>query len=289
MSTEDVNTLEKESPEELNANGDMTRDTPKENEEINHALNNEGVASPPKKSRRTRRELPISVWYEACQKFTKDSGKYKNSQVTFLRSLDSGILDESNRMSFCKRLSAYKNGNLPQESSIKRIRKGKYHDVEQCLIAFIETRTKFSKGKTAVTWPFLIELAKRFAVALGYSEKEFRASPGWLQNVLKRNKKTLNDDINDDDVLVYLDLIKKYCKKNELGRIVETKCDQLGLLLREKLQRDDEASPEKGKGDEQKVPQEPPRIVENQRTKKQPQPHGFPPIPAVPFWPHTNV
>jgi hypothetical protein len=289
MSTEGVNTAENESLAELNANEDMIRDTPKENEENDNALNDEGVASPPKKSRRTRRELPVSIWYEACQKFMKDSGKYKGSQATFLRSPDSGILDESNRMSFSKRLREFKNGNLPQESSIKRVRKGKYHDVEQCLIAFIETRTKFSKGKTAVTWPFLIELAKRFAVALGYSEKEFRASPGWLQNVLKRNKKSLNDDINDDDVLVYLDLIKKYCKKNELGRVVETKCDQLGLLLRKELKRDDEASPEEDKEDEQKFPQEPPGIVENQRTKKQPQRHEFPPVPAVPFWPHTNV
>jgi hypothetical protein len=241
---------------------------------------NSDKASPAKKTRkRPRTEYPVSMWYEACQKFMDDPKKYNSSQVQFLRSQDSGVLDENHKVSFGKRLKAFKDGNLPQDSggSIKRVRKGKYLDVEQCLIAFIETRTKFSKGKTAVTWPFLLELSKRFAVALGY--KDFRASPGWLSNVLKRNKTSLYDDINEDDAMVYLESIKKYCRKNRFGREIQTQCDHLYKLIKKEVKRDEDAPLEQGGGHE------------NERRASQEQKFRFPPPVAglqVPFWPHAS-
>jgi hypothetical protein len=172
------------------------------------------------------------------------SERYNNSQLKFLRSEESGVLlDESNKMSFSKRLRAFKDGKLPppestSSTSVKRVRKGKYHNVEQCLIAYMETRTKFAKGKTAVTWPFLIELSKRFATALGYKKEEFRASPGWLANVFRRNKKAIDDDVNDGDVMVYLDSIKKYCRKKEFGEQIEKQCEQLSRLIQTQLKGD---------------------------------------------------
>jgi hypothetical protein len=222
----------------------------------NAMINQAAHASPSKK--RARRELPVSIWYEACQKFMQNPEKYNNSQLKFLRSEESGVLlDESNKMSFSKRLRSFKNGNLPQESSVKRVRKGKYHDIEQCLIAYMETRTKFAKGKTAVTWPFLIELSKRFATALGYKKEEFRASPGWLSNVFRRNKKAIDDDVNDGDVMVYLDSIKKYCRKKEFGEQIEKQCEQLSRLIQTQLKGDGSKSKKEAPQNAGKASREP--------------------------------
>jgi len=184
------------------------------------------------KKKRQRRECPVSVWYNACKTFLENPGKYQKSQINFLRSEDSGMLDESYQMSFGKRLHAFKAGKLPQDDSVKRVRNGKYHDVEQCLIGFMETRDTFSKGKIAVTWPFLMELAKRFAIALGYSESEFRASPGWLSNVLRRNKRSLSNDTDEEDVIVHLDSIKQYCRRNGMSVDVLFQCDKLDHMIR---------------------------------------------------------
>ena len=130
--------------------------------------------------RRRRDELPVNYWYEMCKKFMENGAKYNNSQVCFLRSPDSGPhLDESQGMAFGKRLRLYKLGKLETEDGVrKRFRTPKFEDVERCLLAFLDARQSFSTSKMAVSWPFLLELSKRFAVALGYPEGEFRASPG---------------------------------------------------------------------------------------------------------------
>jgi hypothetical protein len=67
---------------------------------------------------------------------------------------------------------------------------------------------------------------------------EFRAFPGWLSNAFKRNKKALDDDVNDGDVMVYLDSIKKYCGKKEPGEQIQKQCEQLSRMIQTQLKGD---------------------------------------------------
>lgn len=196
--------------------------------------------SPKGQRRRHRMEFPVSFWYQMCQRFMNNQSLYHHSQIKFLRSPDSGVLDESFKVSFGKRLKAFKAGTLPQNDSVKRMRKGKYQDVEKCLIAYIETReTCCGRGKTNITWPYLTELAKRFATALGYDPNDFQASPGWISNVLKRNNISISVDLCDDDVLYYLEAVKKHCKKSNLGKDVEVLSERLYRLVKKKVKKND--------------------------------------------------
>lgn len=189
-----------------------------------------------KKRRAYRKEYPAGFWYEMCERFMTNQDDYSKSHLEFLKSPDSGVLDCNDRQSFGRRLKLFKEGKLPRDDSIKRTRKGKYQDVEQCLLAFLETREQFmDKGKMAVSWPFLTEMAKRFAVALGHSPGEFSGSPGWLANTLKRAKKKIDFEISEDDALFYLESIKRYCRKAKLGVQAQTLSAQLQNIIRGKI------------------------------------------------------
>ena len=186
--------------------------------------------------RSNRKEYPPSFWYDMCEKFSSYPEKYNQSQTEFLRHADSGVLSFNDRQSFGNRLRAYKQGTLRRDDSVLRERKGKYLDVEKCLLAFLETRDQFAdKGKMAVSWPFLLEMAKRFAVALGHPPGEFSGSPGWLANVLKRHKTKIDFDVSDTDALLYLENIKRYCKKRKLGKEIRNMSVELQNLVEQKL------------------------------------------------------
>ena len=186
--------------------------------------------------RSNRKEYPPSFWYDMCEKFSSHPEKYNQSQTEFLRHADSGVLSFHDRQSFGNRLRAYKQGTLRRDDSVLRDRKGKYLDVEQCLLAFLETRDQFAdKGKMAVSWPFLLEMAKRFAVVLGHPPGEFSGSPGWLANVLKRHKTKIDFDVSDADALLYLDTIKRYCKKRKLGKEIRNMSVELQNLVEKKI------------------------------------------------------
>jgi len=256
-----------------------------------------GKGSQTKKRRAYRKEYPASFWYEMCEKFVNESAKYQENQVNFLKSPDSGVLDYQDRQAFGKRLKAYKDGKLPRDDSIKRNRKGKFLDVEQCLLAFIETREQFSdNGKMAISWPFLLEMAKRFAVALGHPPDEFRASPGWLANVLKRHKMKIDFEVSDSDALYYLESLKRFCKKRKLGSEAQNLSARLQHVVTTKIGGDDDegARMEGGDGNEEvgyeisflqrRVPPQnhnPPSMLPPQRDLYRPTPFGAVP-PAHP-------
>jgi hypothetical protein len=189
-----------------------------------------------KKRRPYRKEYPASFWYEMCEKFVTDSEKYQENQTKFLKSQDSGALDFEDRQAFGKRLKAYKDGTLARDDSIKRNRKGKYLDVEQCLLAFLETREHFSEnGKMAISWPFLLEMAKRYSVALGHPPDDFKASPGWLANVLKRHKMKIDFEVSDEDALFYMESVKRFCKKRKIGSEAQNLSVRLQYVLKKKI------------------------------------------------------
>lgn len=195
-----------------------------------------------KKARKqNREEYPASFWYEMCEQFAKNPKRYGNSQRSFLRSEDSGMLVLDDRVAFGRRLKAFKEGRLPRDDSIKRNRKGKYEDVERCLLAFLDTRDQFAdKGKVAISWPFLLEMSKRFSVALGHDPNGFSASAGWLSKVLKRSKKKIDFEISEEDALFHVESIKKYCRKAKLGNKARSLSVQLHDVVKGSLGKKEE-------------------------------------------------
>jgi len=245
------------------------------------------TSSPTKKKRRPyRKEYPASFWYEMCEKFTNDPDRYQKSQLNFLKSADSGVLGFADRQAFGKRLKAFKEGNLPSDDSIKRNRKGKYQDVERCLLAFLETRDQFTdKGKISISWPFLTEMAKRFSVALGHGPDEFSASPGWLANVLRRSKKKIDFEATEEDALFYLESIKRYCRKAKLGAQAQNLTAQLQNIIKKKNELPANKDHGSSNAEETEVPRvEPgfPRPVPN-NSILMPRAAGNLPMAAVPF------
>ena len=101
--------------------------------------------------------------------------------------------------SFCKWLKQYKTGELSAENGYptqtKKKRKLKYEDVEQKLVEYITRRadlylkSKDKEQKVGLGYIILQEHAVKFAKECGYSEEEFKASPGWIANALKRSGK----------------------------------------------------------------------------------------------------
>lgn len=152
-----------------------------------------------------------------------------------------------------------------------RDRKGKYLDVERCLLAFLETRDQFAdKGKMAVSWPFLQEMAKRFAVVLGHPPGEFSGSPGWLANVLKRHKTKIDLDVSDTDALFYLDTIKRYCKKRKLGKEIRNMSVELHDLVEKKIgqEKREHSDDDDGHDERLETPLHDPRIPEGLQGRK---------------------
>ncbi len=186
--------------------------------------------------RSNRKEFPPSFWYDMCERFSHNLEKYKSSQTEFLRHKDSGVLGYNDRQSFGNRMRAYKKGTLRRDDAMLRDRKGKYMDVERCLLAFLETRDQFAdKGKMPISWPFLLEMAKRFAVVFGHPPGEFSGSPGWLANVLKRHKTKIDFEVSDTDALFCLDTIKRYCKKRKLGNEIRSMSVNLHNLVEKNI------------------------------------------------------
>ena len=74
-------------------------------------------------------------------------------------------------------------------SDRKRDRVGTYLPVEEKLLKYIELRSQlFVRDKCGLSYLYLQEKARHFAKQLGFDET-FKASNGWLTNVLRRGDK----------------------------------------------------------------------------------------------------
>jgi len=135
-----------------------------------------------------RVDRPASFWFALCAKY--DAGNYK-SQCAFLRSKDSGdtVNSKNHQKIFQRKLKAYKEGKLSDSNDQKRNRSGTYLQVEEQLLRYIELRSQlYIRDKCGLTYLYLKDKALQFASHLGHNDS-FKASNGWLSNVVRRGKK----------------------------------------------------------------------------------------------------
>lgn len=87
-------------------------------------------------------------------------------------------------------MKSFDKGALKAESSSSRYRtkEGRFLDVEECLMEFIRLRQqKYSRNKAGLTWSTLMDRTRQIACRILPAGHEFKASSGWLTNVLRRN------------------------------------------------------------------------------------------------------
>jgi len=132
--------------------------------------------------------LPLSLWYEVCANYVKNYPSMK--QADFLRSDVSGPqVNLVHKMSFSRRLRDYRNGTLKPSDNYKA-NKVRYPKVEEKLVQFLKLRQELYKldKRVGVSWQQLAQKCLEWA-----AEEEdpiyrnFMASPGFIEKVLKRN------------------------------------------------------------------------------------------------------
>ena len=114
------------------------------------------------------------------------------SQKAFLESEFSGPKfsgTSSEIVAFSKKLKAFRNGDLKMEAvDFKRKAERKFIEIEDKLIAYMKLHSKaYVQNKCEISWNLLTEKATEYAAKLGIQEKDFKASDGWLQGVLKQS------------------------------------------------------------------------------------------------------
>jgi hypothetical protein len=163
-----------------------------------------------------RNDRPQSFWYALCETF--ENGLNENrwkTQTDFLRSSSfattaagatittttSTTVNPKDKMAFSRALKKFRNGKLKNVKA-SRVRARKFEDVAEYLVEYYIAslqqdermcafRQQRNKCGAAVSWGILQEKAIAFAKSKGYPTDEndpdaFKASPGWISNVLKR-------------------------------------------------------------------------------------------------------
>jgi hypothetical protein len=83
-------------------------------------------------------------------------------------------------------LKSFDSGKL-QPTGRKRCRDRKFQDIEKRVMEYLDLRVKVYKQENCgVSWITLTEKCLQFADLLGYDENEFKASPGWIADALKK-------------------------------------------------------------------------------------------------------
>ena len=151
---------------------------------------------------------PQSTWYQLCAQYEKEQEalaagasaevdnssddeddknakqtKRKMSQIEFLRrqTIEPGI-NGSHAVTFGRNWKKYKEGKLKNIALIRE-KSRLYQDVEQRLIEYVQLQKQVGEDEIS-TWEVLQEKCRQWAQELGHTE--FKASPGWLANTLKR-------------------------------------------------------------------------------------------------------
>ena len=130
-------------------------------------------------------------WYVACSLFRSK----KCSQMTkafFLRASLSGPVFSGNlseQQTFGRKLKLFDVGML-KSGNLKRQRLRKFEDVARLLSSYLDLRErKYVVDKCGVSWVHLANRSRQFAYRLGYNDESFKASPGWLSNVIRNSGK----------------------------------------------------------------------------------------------------
>jgi hypothetical protein len=164
-------------------------------------------------------------WYYACERYRNLTERNKTSKVGFLRSALGGDLftgSQSEQVSFGQMLRQFDNGTL-KPSDKKRGRDRKFIDVEEKLIEYLNLRARaYLLDKCGISWITLTNKSLQFADLCGYSEDEFKASPGWIENTLKNYGKigvNLHGEANDMSGEERAATMKDWCV--DFHRIIE--------------------------------------------------------------------
>ena len=90
-------------------------------------------------------------------------------------------------------------------TDVKRLRTPEYYDIERELVNYLDKRVRLMcRDKVGLSWSYLQHRAEGIADRLLPADKreDFKASPGWLYDVLKRNRfvgVNLHGEANDCD------------------------------------------------------------------------------------------
>ena len=134
--------------------------------------------------------LTKESWYRICSLY-RHHHHNNMSQVAFLRSSFSGTEvsgTQSDQQVFSKNLKLYDAGTL-QPTSAKRQKEPKFPEVEKKVVQYVKLRLqRHKREKLGVTWAGLTQMAKKFAAEEPDPKyRNFSASSGWMQNLMRRN------------------------------------------------------------------------------------------------------
>ena len=166
----------------------------------------------------------LDDWYFACQKFEEINKTRKVSQAMFLRSEESGPLFNgrvSEQQSFGRYLTKYKNGEL-KPTAKKRHYPRKYEDIEERLIQYYDLRTSlYTRDKCGVSWTLFQAQCQQWAAEMGHAD--FRVTPGWVNETLRRyDRNDMRFDGDDDLAETERESVMTQWRK-ELEDIIEDK------------------------------------------------------------------
>ena len=146
----------------------------------------------PKLGTKISTNINAQEWYDAVLLYHKLLPKHHFTQTSFLKSAVSGDKFDGSRSqqgTFSQKLKQHAKGKL-RPSQMKRIRMGKFEDVEKKLVHYMELRAaKYTQDKCGLGWHMLTVKSLEFAKSCGYTDEEFKGSAGWIARVLVRNGK----------------------------------------------------------------------------------------------------
>jgi hypothetical protein len=167
-----------------------------------HSVSQPGKRGP-KLGRKHGRTLTQKEWFALCELYVLRFPKMAHSE--FLASDVSGDIvsgSKSECVSFGRRLKLFRNGELiPLD--VKRLRPPQYEALEAQLVAYLRTQRAHWMADAANIWQHLLSRSAEWAHEMDDPiYREFKASPGWLKGVLKRNNidlKSLCEAISEED------------------------------------------------------------------------------------------
>jgi len=198
---------------DLDADLEPVEDQPNSQDKQQQKDEDDSATSPNKKPRKKRVERTNEFWYNLIKlKEHHPDGAVREMTVTkFLKSDLSGPEvsgSASEQQQFTRRLRLFRQGKLPganedasaKYSESKRNRKGKFSNVEYKLQMFLKLKAELHKQeRCGLSWNEIqqkvqhyIDLERVTAMENGDNRtareyKNFKVSPGWITNFLRRN------------------------------------------------------------------------------------------------------
>jgi hypothetical protein len=182
-----------------------------------------------------------------CESFTIEQKKFHVETFLKLPKTSSGkpVLSQRkysekigiDQSTFTKWMKKYNNGdynNIPNSMTRKRTRESEYAEVEKKLVEYINQRI-ISQDKLGLSHRYLqnkaLEFCKIVYPADSEEIREFRASNGWLSNVLKRN--------NFDGLTLHDEAIETISTSKPDETLVEEKDNEIAIVAPVALSAED--------------------------------------------------